>query len=70
MPNDDNGQEYMFRFIPLKEVDRFATFGEVATPKVLHDMTIRQIGRSVHVLFAQLASPALNFTLTCSHDQC
>ena len=44
MPNDDDdddGQGHMFRFIPLKEVDRSATFGEVATPKVLHDMTIR-----------------------------
>ena len=42
MPNDDDGQDQMFRFIPLKEVDRFATFGEVATPKVLHDMTMHQ----------------------------
>ena len=41
MPNDDDGQDNMFRFILLKEVDRFATFGEVATPNVLHDMTIR-----------------------------
>ena len=31
----------MFRFIPLKKVDRSATFGKVLTPKVLHDMTIR-----------------------------
>ena len=41
MPNDDeDGQDHMFKFIPLKEVDRSATlnFGEIATPKVLHDM--------------------------------
>ena len=60
MPNDDV-QDHIFRFIPLKEVDRSATFGEVATPKVLHDKTIREsIDRSlrVHALFAQLASPA------------
>ena len=31
----------MFSLIPLKEVDKSVTFGEVATPKVLHDMTIR-----------------------------
>ena len=31
MPNDDDGQDHMLRFIPLKEVDRFAPFGEVAT---------------------------------------
>ena len=38
MPNDDDdGQDHVFRFIPLKEVDSSATFGEVATPKVLHD---------------------------------
>ena len=37
MPNDDDGQDHMFRFIPLKEVDRSAPFGEVATLKVLHD---------------------------------
>ena len=31
MPNDDDdGQDHMFRFIPLKEVDSSATFGEVA----------------------------------------
>ena len=36
--NDVDGQDHMFRFIPLKEVDRSATFGEVLTPKVLHDM--------------------------------
>ena len=41
MPNDDDRQDHMFRFIPLKEVDRSATFGEVAIPKVLHDMTTR-----------------------------
>ena len=41
MPNDDDGQDHMFRFIPLKEVDKSAAFGEVVTPKVLHDMTIR-----------------------------
>ena len=41
VPHDDDGQDHMFGFIPLKEVERFATFGEVATPKVLHDMTIR-----------------------------
>ena len=65
MPNDDDGQDHMFRFIPLKEVDRSATFGEVATPKLLHDTTIRQeIDRSMHALFAQLASPALK----CSRD--
>ena len=29
MPNDDDGQDHMFRFILLKEVDRSATFGEV-----------------------------------------
>ena len=59
MPNDDDGQDHMFKFIPL-EVDRPATFGEVSTPKVLHDMTIRQeIDTSMHALFAQLASPAL-----------
>ena len=41
MPNDDDdGQDHIFRFIPLKEVDRSATFGEVATPKVLHDMAM------------------------------
>ena len=41
MPNDDDdGQDHLFKFIPLKEVDRSATFAEVATPKVLHDMTI------------------------------
>ena len=40
MPNDDDGQDHLFRFIPLKEVNSSATFGEVATPKVLHDMTI------------------------------
>ena len=34
IPNDDDS----FRFIPLKEVDRSATFGEVAT--FLHNMTI------------------------------
>ena len=32
MPNDDDGQDHKFRFIPLKELDRSATFGEVATP--------------------------------------
>ena len=58
MPNDDDGQDHMFRFILLKKVDRSATFGEVATPNVLHDVTIRQqINKSVHALFAQLASP-------------
>ena len=38
--DDDDGQDHMFRFIPLRKVrvDRSATFGEVATPKVLHDM--------------------------------
>ena len=41
MPNDDDGQDHKFRFIPLKEVDKSLTFGEVATPKVLRDMTIR-----------------------------
>ena len=40
MPNDDDGQDHMLRFILLKEVDRSATFGEVATPNVLHDTTI------------------------------
>ena len=42
MSNDD-GQDHIFRFFPLKEVDRSATLGEVAIPKVLHDidMTIR-----------------------------
>ena len=39
--NDDDGQDHMFGFIPLKEVDRSTTFGEVSTPRVLHDMTIR-----------------------------
>ena len=35
MPNDDDdGQDHIFRFIPMKEVDRSAIFGEVATPKV------------------------------------
>ena len=43
MPNDDDGQDHMFRFIPLKGVDRSATFAEVATPQVLHDMTIDQV---------------------------
>ena len=38
---DDDGQDHMFRFILLKGVDRSVTFGEVATPNVLHDMTIR-----------------------------
>ena len=38
MPNDD-GQDHMFRFIPLKEVDGFATLGEVGTSTVLHDVT-------------------------------
>ena len=38
MPDDGDGQDHMFRFIPLKEMDRSAKFGEVATPKVLHDM--------------------------------
>ena len=58
MPNDDDGQDHMFRFIQLKEVDRPATFGEVATPKVLHDMTIRQeMDRSMHALFAQFSEP-------------
>ena len=43
MPNDDDGQDHMFRFIPLKEVDKSATFGEVATPKVvLHDQARSQ----------------------------
>ena len=41
MPNDDDGQDHIFRFIPLKEVDKYATFGEVVPPKVLHDMAIR-----------------------------
>ena len=40
MPNDDDGQDHMFRVIPMKEVDRSATFGEVATPKVLYDMAM------------------------------
>ena len=41
MPNDDDEHDHMFRFVPLKEVNRSATFGEVATPNVLQDMTIR-----------------------------
>ena len=39
--NDDDVQDHMFRFIPLKEVDRSETIGEVATPKVLHVLSIR-----------------------------
>ena len=31
MPNDDDGQDHMSGFIPLKEVDRSAPFGEVAS---------------------------------------
>ena len=27
MPNDDDEQDHMFRFIPFKEVNRSATFG-------------------------------------------
>ena len=38
---NDDVQDHMFRFIPLKEVDRSETIGEVATPKVLHVLSIR-----------------------------
>ena len=31
MPNDDDGQDHMVRFIPLKEVDRSATFERLQT---------------------------------------
>ena len=58
MPNEDDGQDHIFRSIPLEEVDRSATFGEDAIPKVLQDMA--KIDRSVHALFAQLASRALH----------
>ena len=54
--NDDVVQDHMFRFIPLKKVDRSETIGEVATPKVLHVLSIRcywLIDRSVHALFAR-----------------
>ena len=60
MPNDDHGQDHMFRFITLKEVDKSATFGEVATPKVLHDLTITSgsgLTEACMLFFAQLASP-------------
>ena len=42
MPNDDDGQDHMFRFIPLKDVDRSAAFGEVAT-LYDHQVVDRQI---------------------------
>ena len=48
MPNDDDGQDHVFRFIPLKEVDSNATFGEVAAPKVLHDCDYRVVDRQKH----------------------
>ena len=44
MPND-GGQDHMFRFIPLKKVDRPAKFGKVATPKVLDDMNSKAVAR-------------------------
>ena len=44
MPNDDDGQEHMFKFISLKESgNKSATIEEVAAPKVLPDMTIMQV---------------------------
>ena len=47
----------MFRFIPLKEMNRSATFREVATPNVLHDLTIRKkIDKSMHALLKILRS--------------
>ena len=50
MPNDDR-QDHVFRFIPLKEVDSSATFGEVATPKVLHDYGHQVVDRQKHACF-------------------
>ena len=63
MPNDDDGQDHMFRFILLKEVDcRSATFGVFASCNTKSVARYgHQVGdrlRSVHALFAQLASPA------------
>ena len=52
MPNDDHGQDHMFRFIPLKEVDKSATFGEVA--RCDHQVVDRQ--KHACSFFAQLAS--------------
>ena len=37
--DDDDVQDHMFRFIPLKEVDRSKTIGEVETPKVAQKHT-------------------------------
>ena len=59
-PNDDDGQDHMFRFIPLKEVDRSATliFGEVATPKVFHDHDDVLVDRQKHACsFCALCAP-------------
>ena len=58
MPNDDDGQDHVFRFIPLKEVDSSATFGEVATPKVLYDYGHQVVDRQKHACsFCAVSEP-------------
>ena len=55
----------------VKKVDRSATFGEVATPKVLHDITIREKKHACSFCAVSEPSTAGNVTtgMTCRHDQ-
>ena len=58
MPNDDDGQDHVFRFIPLKEVDSSATFGVFATPKVLFDCGHQVVDRQKHACsFCAVSKP-------------
>ena len=61
MPNDDDGQDCMFRFIPLKEVNRPATFGEVGTPSFFQS-TLKNLALCtfIHLLHSGTGTPSTN----------